>query len=64
MRVFADREYMGKYGADGIEEAGTGMARLKSMGVLMKIGMDNSTAGRQFGEAVSSLETETDNLVK
>lgn len=41
-----------------------GMARLKSMGVLMKIGMDNSTAGRQFGEAVSGLETETDNLIK
>ena len=49
---------------DGIEEAGMGMARLKSMGVLMKIGMDNSTTGRQFGEAVSGLETEIDNLIK
>lgn len=105
-RVFADREYMGKYGeyhtmepipcsavkevelsdgfctrlyndmagmliaaqeqkdADGIKEAGMGMARLKSMGVLMKIGMDNSTTSRQFGEAISSLETETDNLTQ
>jgi hypothetical protein len=30
----------------------------------MKIGMDNSAAARQFGEAVSGLETETDNLIK
>ena len=30
----------------------------------MKIGMDNSTAARQFGEAVSGLEAETDDLAQ
>lgn len=30
----------------------------------MKIGMDNGMTGEQFGEAVSGLETETDNLTQ
>lgn len=62
--MFADREYMGEIWDRRIEEAGTGMSRLKSMGVLMKIGMDNSITGRQFGEAVFGLKTETDNLTQ
>ena len=62
--MFADREYMGEIWDRRIEEAGMGMARLKSMGVLMKIGMDNGMTGEQFGEAVSGLETETDNLTQ